>query len=535
MKISFRHAALQGAVTGLALLGASSWAQPGAVTPVRGGTLHAIVQPEPTVLTSTVNNGYPNGVVSANVYDGLLTYDEALNPQPGLAERWEVSPDGLRLTFHLRRGVKWHDGVDFTSADVQYNVMEVWKKVHSRGRITFAPVESVETPDKYTAVLKLAHPSLVILSALNAVESQLLPRHLYEGTDIYKNPHNLAPVGTGPFKFKEWRKGQYISLERNPDYWDSGKPRLDRVIFRIVPDAASRAAALETGDVQYAPFDAVPQADVQRLRDNPELVVSTKGYDWQSQYVFLEFNLRNPILAKREVRQAFAHAIDTRALVDTIWYGLGKPATGPVPSTLRQFYTQDGVPTYRFDRAQAEKLLDAAGYPRKADGVRFSIFQDYQPFNEAFKFQAEYLRQSLKAVGVDVKVRNQDLAGFVKRVYTDYDFDINTGQWSPYLDPQIGVIRQYWTKGISAGVPWTNASGYSNPELDKLIEAAQVEGQAGKRVKLFHEFQRVVQKDLPVLPLFEIHHFTVYSKKLHGVSRAPDGGFASLKDAWLQP
>ena len=205
MKISFRLAALQGAVTGLALLGASSWAQPGAVTPVRGGTLHAIVQPEPTVLTSTVNNGYPNGVVSANVYDGLLTYDEALNPQPGLAERWEVSPDGLRLTFHLRRGVKWHDGVDFTSADVQYNVMEVWKKVHSRGRITFAPVESVETPDKYTAVLKLAHPSLVILSALNAVESQLLPRHLYEGTDIYKNPHNLAPVGTGPFKFKEWR------------------------------------------------------------------------------------------------------------------------------------------------------------------------------------------------------------------------------------------------------------------------------------------------------------------------------------------
>ncbi len=519
--------------TSMALPTAATQAQTAPGQPVRGGTLHALVQPEPTVLTSTVNNGYPNGVVSANVYDGLLTYDKALNPQPGLAERWEVSRDGLSITFHLRRNVRWHDGAEFTSADVKFNVLEVWKKVHSRGRITFAPVEDVLTPDKYTAVLKLKHPSLVIFSALNTVESQLLPRHLYEGTDIYKNPHNLKPVGTGPFRFKDWKKGQYIELERNPDYWDAGKPYVDRLIFRIIPDAASRAAALETGDVAYAPFDAVPQADVDRLRRNPNLAVTTSGYDWQSQYVFLEFNLRNPILKDVRVRQAIAHAIDKKALIDTVWHGLGKPATGPIPSTLKTFYNP-GVPQYSLDPARAEKLLDDAGYPRKSDGVRFTIQQDYQPFHETFKFNAEFIRQNLKAVGIDVKVRNQDLAGFVKRVYSDYDFDINTGQWSPYLDPQIGVIRHYWSKSIAPGVPWTNASGYSNPELDKIIDTVQIEANRQRRVELFNDFQRIVQTDLPVLPLFEIHHFTVHSSKLHGLSQGPDGAFASLKNAWLE-
>ena len=161
--------------------------------------------------------------------------------------------------------------------------------IRDSGRNTFAAVSSVDTPDAHTVVFHLKHPSLVIFSSLNANEGQILPRHLYEGTDIQTNPYNIKPVGTGPFKFKEWRKGQYIALERNPDYWDSGKPYVDQVIFRIIPDAASRAAALETGDVQYAPFDPVPLADVQRLRDNPELVVSTSGYDWQSAYVFMEY------------------------------------------------------------------------------------------------------------------------------------------------------------------------------------------------------------------------------------------------------
>lgn len=502
--------------------------------PKRGGVLHAIVQPEPPVLVTAFNNSFPIGVVGTNVLEGLLAFDDNQKLQPSLATKWDVSADGKTVTFQLRRGVKWHDGTEFTSADVKFSALEVWKKTHPRGRSTFAALEDVLTPDKHTAVFKLKHPSLVIFSSFNANEGQILPRHLYEGTEIQKNPYNLKPVGTGPFRFKDWKKGQYIELERNPDYWDSGKPYLDRIIFRVIPDASSRAAALETGDVQYAPFDAVPLADVERLRALPSLAVSTEGYAWQSAYVFLEFNLRNPILKDIRVRQAIAHAINKQALIDTVWYGLGKPSTSTTPSSLKAFYTTEGVPQYKFDTARADKLLDEAGYPRKADGVRFTLNQEYQNFNEAFKNNAEFIRQSLRRVGIDVKVQNRDIAGHLKAVYSDHDFDLNSGRWVPTLDPQIGGFRHYSTKAISPGTPWTNASGYSNPETDKLIESIQVEPNPAKRTQLFHQFQRVALTDLPVLPLFEQQNFSVVNKSVQGLSKAPDAALSSLKNVWLK-
>jgi peptide/nickel transport system substrate-binding protein len=502
--------------------------------PIRGGTLVAVVQPEPTVLTTTVNNTFPNGVVSVNVFDGLVAYDETLSPRPSLAESWEVTPDGLSMTFHLRRDVRWQDGVPFDSADVRYSMLEVWKKVHPRGRITFSEVLDVETPDPHTAIFRLRRPSLVILSALNAMEAQILPRHLYEGTDVLTNPHNLRPVGTGPFRFKSWKHGEFIELERNPDYWDTGKPYLDRIIFRIIPDAGARAAALEAGDVQYAPYDPVPFADFERVSKLPELAVSTKGYDWQSQYLMLEFNLRNPFLANLKVRQAIAHAIDKQGLTDTVWYGVGKPATGPIPSSLTTFYTSD-VPRYDYDPKRAEALLDEAGYPRKDGGVRFAISDDYMPFNEAFQNNAEYIRQSLKRVGIEMTVRSQDLPSYLRRVYTNYDFATNTGQFSVFMDPQLGLDRQYWSKAISPGIPWTNVSGYANPEMDRIIEASMFAADPAERAALFRQMQRLAMTDLAILPLMEIEHFTVYSHRLHGLPASPDGALSSLKSVWLAP
>ncbi len=501
--------------------------------PKRGGTLQAIVQPEPVVLTNAYNTSFPIGVVATNIFDGLITFDEQQRPQPSLATSWTVSDDGKTITFKLRQGVKWHDGKEFTSADVQFSAMEIWKKIHPRGRNTFAAITSVDTPDKYTAVFRLSHPSLVIFSSLNANEGQILPRHLYEGTDILKNPYNLKPIGTGPFRFKEWQRGQYIVLERNPSYWEPNKPYLDRLIFRVIPDASSRAAALESGDAQYAPFDQVPLSDVKRIAALPNLAISLDGYAWQSAYVFLEFNLRNPVLQNIKVRQAIAHAIDKQALINTVWYGLGKPATGPIPSSLKTFYTADGVPQYNFDPAKAEKLLDEAGYPRKADGVRFRLNQEYQNFHETFKNNAEFIRQALKRVGIEVTIRNRDIAGHLKAVYTDHDFDINTGRWVPTLDPEVGSFRHYWSKAIATGVPWTNASGYNNLKFDKLIESIQVEPNAKKRVELFHQFQRLAETDLPVIPLIEQANFTVYNKAVHGLGKAPDAALSSLKNVWL--
>lgn len=502
--------------------------------PVRGGTLVAIIQPEPTTLVSIVNNNYPNAFISANIFDGLVTYDGTFTPRPSLAESWDVAPDGLSITFHLRKGVKWHDGYPFTSKDVRYSVLELWKKFHSRGRTTYAAVEDVETPDDYTAVFRLRHPSLVVFSALSAAESPVLPSHIYEGSDFLKNPQNNKPIGTGPFVFKEWQKGQYIELERNPNYWDPARPYLDRVIVRNIPDASSRAAALETGEALYAPFDAVPFADVERLRKIPSLTVDTRGYDFMSQFLMIEFNLSNPYLSNLKVRQAIAHAIDVKGLIDTVWYGMARPATGPVPSQLNKFYTGD-VPRHAFDPAQAERLLDEAGFPRKADGVRFTISQDFLPFNDAFKNTSYYIRQNLKRVGIEMTVRAQDLPAYLRRIYTDYDFDTLLTQFSPMAYPEMGLFRVLLSTNHVRGIPNMQASGYSSPEADALMSQISLERDPAVRSELFRRLQNVVQRDLPILPLTEMQHVTIRSARLNGVNVGPDGALASFRDVWISP
>ena len=155
--------------------------------------------------------------------------------------------------------------------------------------------------------------------------------------------------------------------------------------------------------------------------------------------------------------------------------------------------------------------------------------------HQTFKQQADYIKQNLKRVGIEVNVRNQDLPTFTKRVYDAYDFDLNTGRWGPMMDPQIGVLRHYWTRAISKGTPWTNASGYSNPQADGVIEALIAEGNPAKRVALFHQLQRIAQTDLPVIPLFEQRNFTIYNTRVHGLSKDADAAQASLKSVWLSP
>ena len=191
-------------------------------SPVRGGHLVSIVVPEPQTLGLTVSN--PTIDIAINVYDGLVTYDGTGAPRPQLAESNEQAPDGRSITFRLRKGVTWHDGVPFTAADVKYSILEVVKKTHPRGIGTYSQLQDIETPDDHTVILRLAKPSPVIWSALNSSETQILPKHLYEGTDPLTNPWNTKPIGTGPFIFKEWVRGSHVTLERNPNYWDAGKP-----------------------------------------------------------------------------------------------------------------------------------------------------------------------------------------------------------------------------------------------------------------------------------------------------------------------
>jgi peptide/nickel transport system substrate-binding protein len=428
--------------------------------------------------------------------------------------------------------VRWHDGKPFTSADVKFSFDEIWTKIAPRGRSSFANVQSVEAPDPLTAVFRLSHASPVIFSVLNAGESQVLPKHLYEGTDIARNPYNLKPVGTGPFRFKEWVRGDRIVLERNPDYWQANKPYLDGIVFRVIPDIAARAGAFETGEVQYGALSPVSLSDLERLRNNPNLAVEFRGYEWLSPRVGMEFNLRRPILQNVLVRRAIAHAIDLPALAKVVTRGTSKPAVGLISSTQPQYFASD-IPTYPFDLKKAEQLLDEAGYPRKDNGTRFSLKLDWLPFSDAFMRYGEFIRQSLKRVGIEVELRGQDLPRYFKQVYTDNDFDLSITNMMSFGDPQIGTTRLVWSKTIIKGVPWTNASGYSDPETDKIIDAIHQEANSEKRTEEIKDLQRKVQSDVPLLILLESRIFTLSAKKLRGLKTTPDGSYESLSDAWF--
>ena len=189
-----------------------------------------------------------NVMISCKVTEGLYGYNLDFSLRPQLALSHTVSADGKEITFKLRRGVKWHDGHAFGADDVAFSLTTL-KTTHPRGRATFANVQEAVALDPETVVLRLRAPAPYLLNALAGQESPIFPKHIYDGSNPTANPHNLAPIGTGPFVLKEWNRGSHMILERNPEYWDAGKPYLDRIIVNFIPDASARAIAFETGEV----------------------------------------------------------------------------------------------------------------------------------------------------------------------------------------------------------------------------------------------------------------------------------------------
>lgn len=501
---------------------------------VKGGTLFANVTPEPAGLVAGINISSPAVVVSASIFDGLVTYDKDYKPQPQLAESWEQSADGKNITFHLRKGVKWHDGQPFTSADVEYSIMNVVKKTHPRGASNFAKVTRVDTPDDHTVILRLTGPAPVIWSVLFGTETQIVPKHLYEGTNPLTNPWNAKPVGTGAFRFKQWVRGSYIELERNPDYWDTGKPEFDNIIFKMIPDAGARGVALESDEIQFAPNNPVAESDVARLAAEPGLVLDTEGWQVPAPIFFFDFNFRRKTFQDIRVRKAFAHAINRKALGEIVWYGLANVAESCVPSFQKQFF-KPGLPQHDYDPAKAEQLLEDAGYKKDSQGVRLRINHITEvSYGQVYQRAAEFMQQELRKIGVEMELINLELAAMIRRVFGEYDFDTNSQWYSAYPDPQIGVTRRFWSKNIKPGTPSSNSSGYSNPEMDRIIEGIQEEGNVDKRRQYIWDMQELVQTDVASVNLLELKFYGFYSNKLQGLRKGPMLFYSSLADAWLE-
>ncbi len=518
-------------LAGLSILALSGGQAAFAQTPKKGGTLNFLITNEPNTLMSGTTTATTALTVSGKITEGLLEYTYDIKPKPCLATEWTISPDGLVYTFKLRPNVKFHDGKPFTSADVAYSI-DMLKKVHPRGRNTFANVETVETPDPLTAIVKMSKPAPFLIRALAAAESPMVPKHIYEGTDPVTNPNGNAPVGTGPYKFKEWVRGSHVLYERNPNYWNPDLPRIDQMVIKFMPDPGARSVAFENGSGDIGYRTPVALADLDRLKKLPNLVFETDGTSYSYNVSLIQFNLDSQYFKHLKVRQAIAHCIDRALLVKTVMYGYGTVCYSPVAPGLKDFHNPMPTP-YNLDFKKAEQLLDEAGFPRGANKIRFKIPMDYNPIGDDGRKTCEFMRATLSRVGITVEVRAQDLPAFAKRVYTDRDFDLTYNGHSNLFDPTVGVQRVYWSKNFKKGVPFSNGSNYNNPKVDKLLEDASVENDPVKRKAMFFEFQKIIIEEVPDITLFQPLYLTIKNKRVHEDSPTADGVEANMSNVWL--
>lgn len=480
-----------------------------------GGTLRIGLNAEPITLNPAITNNQVDVFVAAKIYEGLIYLDEDMTPVPGLAQSWEVSDDGLTIALHLRPGVRWHDGVPFTSADVKFSLEDVVRTMHPLGAAQLSVLESVETPDDQTAIIHLSGPSIFFASpylALNASTAPIIPKHLFEGTDIATNPVSSNPVGTGPFRFQEWVRGSHIVLVRSDDYWAEGLPLLDQVVYVVIPDASTRLLAFENGEIDYLPF-GVPYSALERLGARPDVDV-IRFRDTRYQIHGLYFNVRNEPFSNPLVRQAIAHAIDKQVIVDNVTFGYDRVANS-VQQSGSAFYNPD-VPTYDLNLTTAAGLLDQAGLTAGANGVRFeATFTVDLGVGETALKTAELLRDQLALVGIKLTIVPLERATFLQTVYQNYDFEIATFYGTMGPDPSVG---SKWFVTPTAPASFVNPTGYSNPRIDNLLAAFAVQTDPDRRRELFYEAQDILLTELPYIPIREDSWPVLVSAKFTGVA-----------------
>lgn len=478
-----------------------------------GGTVVVATSNEPPHLNPSITTAGNVHTVSESMYNGLVGLDRDANPVPELAERWEIRDNAKTYVFYLRQGVRWHDGRPFTAEDVKFTFEEVLLKYHARTKAGLeATLLRIETPSPTTVVFRFKNPYAPLLRRLDVTEAPILPKHLYQGTDPLNNPYNQKPVGTGPFRFAEWQRGSQLVMVKNPDYFKPGLPRLERVVFRFLPNPASAAVALERGEVDY--LWSAPGASLGRFQTLPGIQLEKHPAGPGGGYCIdtLVPNLKHPVLGNRKVRQALYQAINQPFLLERVYFGQGRVAQGPIASTLSFF--DPSLPRYPYDPERANRLLDEAGYPRKAGGLRFTLRFTYAQAN--FGPLAEVLKDNLKQVGVDLALEPLDFNAAVDKVYIRKDFDLGVASLCGGSDPDIGVKRLLTSRNIGP-IPFSNGALYVNPLVDALLDRAVQTADEKRRIDLYRQLQQVVVQDLPYFWLVETEGYRAYHARLKGL------------------
>ncbi len=485
------------AAAGMSVLAACGGSSGGGASSGTGKPKQVIIvtDSDPDSLNPGLTTGYQALDVNVKVYEGLVWLDKEGKPQPQLATKWETSPDHLTYTFTLREGVKWHDGSPFTADDVKYS-FETLLKDNARAQGVISKIATITISDPKTIVFKLKAPYAPFLIQMKSFDTPIMSKAVYDGKgDVKANPANRAPVGTGPFKFKEWKTGQSITLEKNTAYWAQGQPKVDSIVFRILTEPQNRVNAIVAGEVDILPAVMLPQANIKDIEGKPNINVN-KQTAIPALY-FMQMNQANAALAKPEIRKAIASAVDRARIVTQAMGGLAKPGVGAWGEGFAWAVNKDSSydKLYKLDPTKAKADVAAAG------GVPAGLRLTYDAARPQFVATAQIIKDNLAQVGIDVKLEPLENSVFRDKVYTKRDYDLSLQSFTSSGDPAIGYHRLYVTNpGRTVNV---NPTGFSSPEVDKLLTDAAAKPDQAERGKLYQQAQAIIDAAVPTLVLFD--------------------------------
>jgi len=487
--------------------------------PATGDSLVEGTIGEASTLIPILASDAPSHAIAGLVYNGLVKYDKNLNIIGDLAESFDISSDGLTITFHLRRGVKWHDGAPFTSRDVLYTFrVTIDPKTPTAYAEDFKQVKSITVPDDYTVRVVYGEP---FAPALASWGMNILPAHLLEGKDITKSPLARKPVGTGPYRFKEWISGQKIVLEASSDYFE-GRPYIDRFIYRIIPDSSTMYMELKAGAIDLMNLTPVQYS---RQTANNNFTSRFNKYRYPSSgYLYMGYNLRHPLFGDKRVRQAMTAAINKEELIQGVLFGMGQKSHGPI--VPGRWAYNPNVRDIEYNPKRAAELLAEAGWREKnsegilvKDGKTFKFTILTNQGNQQRLMSAQIIQQRLRQVGVDVKIRIVEWATFLKEFIDKGKFEVVMLAWNISQDPDMYDI--WHSSKTKPGE--LNFIGYKNAEVDRLLVEGRNTFDIEKRKKAYFRIQEILADEQPYTFLYVPDALPVVSARIRGVEPAPAG------------
>lgn len=459
-----------------------------------------------------------SGDISGLLFNGLTKYDKDIKITGDLAESWEVGKDGLEITFRLRKGVKWHDGADFTSEDVVFTYETVTSPdVPTPYGSNYGPVKSVRAPDPHTVVVSYSEP---YAPALESWGMGILPKHVLKGKDIAGEKYNREPIGTGPYRLKEWVTGQRVVLEANEGYFE-GRPGIDRYVARVIPDTATMFLELKSGGIDYmglTPSQYKLQAKTELFKKH----FQTFRYP-SFGFTYMGYNLRDERFSDPKVRRALTHAINKAAIINGVLMGYGTPCTGPFPPESWAF--SPGAEDPGYDPEKAKALLKEAGWQPggdgilRKDGVPFSFAVLTNQGNDVRLKAAQIIKEDLRAVGVEVTIKVLEWQALLHEFIDKKRFEAIILGWSLSRDPDVFDI---WHSSKTKEGEF-NFISYVNPEVDGLLLEGRRTFDMDKRKKIYNRIHEILAEEQPYTFLFVPDALPVLHKRFKGVEKAPMG------------